>query len=148
MAKELKFPGVELATQIFGCWPSLHDAEIRWLKMDRAGIEDEHGPTVEFLIHCFEMTKKISSSGHFTLEKHTLVHFRFRKVNDLHLRDFNQQNAIFGLQIEDESDPSWEERFFKTKIEGSFGIYGSFHSRSVEILSAIPCDENGEPITK
>jgi hypothetical protein len=148
MEKELKFPGVELVTKIFGYWPSFHDAEIKWLKLDRKDTEGSFGPTLEFAIHCFEITNKVSPSGFCVLEKHTLVHFRFRQVTDLNLRDFNQQNAIFGLQIKDESDPSWEERFFKICIEPAFGLNGSFHSRCPEILSAVSCDEKGEALEK
>jgi hypothetical protein len=139
MTKELKFPGIGLVTQIFGYWPSFHDAEIKWLKMDRAHANGS-GSTLEFVIHCWETTNKVSESGYFIHKKNTLVHFRFQKITDVDLRDFNSQNAVFGLEIKS------NEHFFQIYIPGANGLNGGFNSRSVEVLSAIPCDENGEPI--
>ena len=103
------------------------------------------GPTLEFAIHCFEMTNEIAPSGCYVLRKHTLIRFRFREVSNVKLEEFNQQNAIFGLEIEDESDPSWERRpYFKVNIDPSYGIGGSFHTLRPEVVSATPCDEHGE----
>jgi Immunity protein 50 len=146
MEKLLKFPGVELITKVFGYWPSFHDAEIKWLRLDITDSEGGIGPMLEFAIHCFEITDKVSPSGFCVLEKHTLVHFRFRQVSDLDLHGFTNQNAIFGLEIEDESNPTWEDQFFKISIVASSGLGGSFHSRFPEILSAIPCNQKGEPL--
>ncbi len=88
---------------------------------------------------CFD---QVAPSGHYVLRKHTLVHFRFREVT--HIEEFNQQNAIFGLEIVDESDASWERVYFKVTIDPSYGIGGSFHTVYPEVVSAIPCDEKGE----
>jgi hypothetical protein len=79
MTQELKFPGMELVTKIFGYWPSFHDAEIKWLKMESANANGSD-PTLEFVIHCWEMTNKVSSSGCFINEKNTLVHFQFGEI--------------------------------------------------------------------
>ena len=139
-----KFPGVEQVIEIFGRWPSFHDAEIKWLRLERRAPDGGTGPVLEFAIHCFEMTDQVAPSGHCVLRKHTLIHFRFREVTDLRIEEFNQQNAIFGLEIADESDASWERPYFKVTIEPSFGIGGGFHTVYPEVVSVIPCDERGE----
>lgn len=139
-------PGAEKVTEIFGYWPSFHDAEITWLRLERRDVEGGTGPVLEFAVHCFEMTDQVAPSGHCVLRKHTLVHFRFREVSDLRIEEFNQQNAIFGLEIVDESDESWERDYFKVSIEPSFGIGGSFHSVYPEVVSALLCNERGETI--
>ncbi len=140
-----KISGVEKIIEIFGYWPSFHDAEVKWLRLDRCGgTEGDVGPVLEFAIHCFEITNQVAPSGHCVLGKHTLVHFRFREVTDLRIEEFNQQNAIFGLEIVDESDTTWERHYFKVSIEPAFGIGGSFHSVCPEVLSAVPCNERGE----
>lgn len=147
MAHEVKFKGVELVTKIFGYWPSFHDAEIKWLHLDITDdAETGTGPTLEFQIHCFEITNKVSPTGFLILDKHTLVHFRFRQITNLELSEFNRQNAIFGLSIIDESNPTWEQRYFKTVIESASGLGGSFHSPFPEILSAVLCDGDGRPV--
>jgi hypothetical protein len=138
-----KFPGVELLTDIFGYWPSFHDAEIKWLRLDISAPEGAHGPVLEFAIHCFEMTDKVAPSGAYVLQKHTLVHFRFGEVSDVRLEEFNQQNAIYGMEISDESGPGWERPYFRVSIDSSFGLGGSFHTVYPEIVSAIPCDDMG-----
>jgi hypothetical protein len=139
MAEELKFPGMELVTKIFGYWPSFHDAEIKWLKLDRADANGGLVPTLEFVIHCWETTNNVSTSGHFIRKKNTLVHFRFREISDLDLRDFNSQNAVFGLEI------NIGEQLYQIRIPGANGLNGGFNARSVEVLSVVPCDEKGEP---
>ena len=140
-----KFSGVEQVIEVFGYWPSFHDAEVKWLRLDRRDTDGGPGPVLEFAIHCFEMTDQVAPSGHYVLRKHTLIHFRFREVTNLRIQEFNQQNAIFGLQITDESDASWERPYFKVSIDPSFGIGGSFHTVYPEVVSVTSCDERGEP---
>lgn len=84
-----EIPGVEKVVEIFGHWPSFHDAEIMWLRLDRRDGEGGAGPVLEFAVHCFEMTDQVAPSGHYVLGKHTLVHFRFREVSDLRIEEFN-----------------------------------------------------------
>src|SRR5437899_3230604 len=81
--------GAEKVIAIFTHWPSFHDAEIKWLRLDRRDIEGGAGPVLEFAIHSFEMTDQIAPSGYYVLRKHTLVHFRFREVSDLRIEEFN-----------------------------------------------------------
>lgn len=142
-----KISGVEKVLNIFGYWPSFHDAEIKWLRLDRTAPNGAIGPMLEIGLHCFEMTSEVAPSGHYVLQKHTLLHFRFLEVTDLRIEDFNRQNSVFGLEIVDESGPGWESPFFSITIDPSFGIGGSFHSACPEIVSAIPCDERGEETT-
>ena len=139
-----KFSGVEQVTDIFGYWPSFHDAEIKWLRLDRRDPDGGVGAVLEFAIHCFEMTEEVAPSGHYVLRKHTLIHFRFREVTDLRLEEFNHQNVIFGLDITDEADESWERSYFRVSIDPSFGVGGCFHTVYPEVVSAISCDEKGE----
>jgi hypothetical protein len=141
-----KFPGVEQVTEIFGYWPCFHDAEVKWLRLDRHDPAGGPGPVLELALHCFEMTDEIAPSGCYVLRKHTLIHFRFREVTDLRLDEFNHQNAIFGLEIEEKSDSSREGLpYFRVTIDPSYGIGGSFHTVYPEVMSATPCDERGEP---
>ena len=91
----------ERLTSVFGCWPSFHDAEVIWLRLDRRVTSLGDGPTVETLIHTFEMTNEVSTEGFYVLRNHVLVHLRFSKVMQPILEGFNCQNALLGLSIED-----------------------------------------------
>ncbi len=145
MANIPEFPGVDQVVGVFGHWPSFHDAEIKWLRLDRHDLNGGTGPVLEFVIHCFEATNEIAPSGCYVLRKHTLVHFRFRDVTALRLADFNHQNVIFGLDIGNgPDDPIKGNSPFRITIDGSFGLEGSFDAAFSEVVSAVPCDERGE----
>jgi hypothetical protein len=62
-------------TDIFGRWPSFHDAEIISIYLDRSG---QDGPSLEAKIHLFEMTNRVDAKGYYVLKNHILVTFRFR----------------------------------------------------------------------
>lgn len=135
--------GREKLTSIFGYWPSFHDAEVVWLRLDRGSADDSCGATVDAMIHAFEMTSEVGSDGSYVLRNHTLVHFCFRDVVELELSGFNHQNALQGLTITDLRERQWEHIHFEISIDPAFGVGGSLQCHEVEILSAIPCDKNG-----
>ncbi len=56
--------GVELLVDRFGFWPSLHDAEVLWIRLDRSNGLQFQGPTVEMLVHVFEMTSEVTEEGY------------------------------------------------------------------------------------
>src|SRR5689334_12879841 len=83
-------------TQIFGYWPSFHDAEVLTMCLDRAG---DDGPSLEARVHVFEMTDQVDDRGFYVLRKHTLVTLRFADILLRNLRWFNHQNSLSGLGI-------------------------------------------------
>ncbi len=84
---------------VFGYWPSFHDAEVLRFSLDRKGHGDPHGPTVESIVHVFEITSEISPKGQYALAKHSLVTFRFLEVDALELSEFDQRNSLWALEI-------------------------------------------------
>ncbi len=46
-----KIAGAERVLDIFGAWPSFHDAEVLSLRLDRSGLSG--GPELEAEIHVF-----------------------------------------------------------------------------------------------
>lgn len=131
---------------VFGRWPSFHDAEVHWMKLDRAGaFEDDIGPMVEALVHAFEMTSEVDSGGYFRLRNHVLVHFRFCEVVDLELSDWGVQNALLGLGIRDIRDRQLERSWFEVEFTSSFGVCALFLCRGVEVMSVTPCSAQGVP---
>ena len=147
MATIPTIPGADHLINLFGYWPTFHDAEVKWLRLDRGDVSSGAGPVLEMAVHCFEMTRDITPSGRYALRKHTLAHFRFHEVMDVHLENFNRQNAISGLDIVPESNPDWEHPYFQVTIQGGYGVSGSFHAVSAEVVSAVPCDAKGEAVS-
>jgi hypothetical protein len=137
--------GGELLTSIFGYWPSYHDAEVLWLRLDRTPSEGTYGPVLETLIHTFEITDEIEPNGSYLLKNHVLVHFRFHEVVQLRLDEFNHQNSLFGLSLTDLRERQWEHIQFQVSLDPSFGLGCSFQCHKVEIVSVTPCDRHGVP---
>jgi hypothetical protein len=120
---------------IFGRWPSFHDAEILSLYLDRDG---EGGPFLDAKIHVFEMTNQVDAKGFYILEKHTLVAFRFARIVMGNIKWFNQQNVIDCLSI-DSVDPEQNDGCrFSITIESSVGCEASFECGEVIVVSVEP----------
>lgn len=135
--------GAERLTSVFGDWPSFHDAEVIWLRLDRRPSGEADGPTVEAMVHTFEITSEVGPDGSYVLRNHVPVHFCFREVVELQLSDFNHENALFGLRITDLCERQWEHIHFQVSFDPAFGVGASFQCHGVEILGVTPCDKDG-----
>lgn len=142
-------------TNIFGYWPTFHDAEIHELNLTVAEGEPwvvgSESPVVEMLIHVFEMTKDVTPEGYFILRKHTLSRLRFRNVEGLQLSDLRHQNCIFELIFGMEPATYGPigvpaSNLLTVKIDSSCGLTGEFKCQSAAVISAQPCDEDGHLI--
>jgi len=139
--------GAEKLITVFGYWPSFHDAEVLWLRMDRRAVrEDVYLPTLEMMVHAFEMTSEIGPEGAYVLRHHVLVHLRFHMVDHVKLADFNHQNALYGLYFNDIRASQLEQADFEITLEGAWGLDGSFICKAVEVVDVTPCDKGGEPL--
>jgi hypothetical protein len=145
-----------MLTDIFGYWPSFHDAEIHEVNLNVSDREPwvvgSASPVMEMSIHAFEMTKDLTPNGSFVLTKHIMTRLRFRNVEGLQLSDFSFQNCIFELVfgIEPMSYPHGggpvdgpPPNVLTVRIYSSVGLSGQFKCQSAEVLSAISCDEYG-----
>jgi hypothetical protein len=139
--------GAEQLVAVFGYWPSFHDAEVLWLRLDRRSAgEGSYGPTLEALIHAFEMTPEVGPDGYYVLRHHVLVHLQFREVVELRLDGFNHQNALSGLDLTDLQERQMERVRWAVRFDSTFGAEASFQCLAVEVVSVVPCSKAGEPI--
>jgi len=131
----------------FGYFPTFHDAEVIWVKLNRnssPGVEWPV-PTLEFVLHGWEMTQEVNEKGYYVLTKHHLVHFMFSGIDHVNLQHFNHQNAIFELRINEIENPA-DHAKLEIEICHAHGLNGTFRAVSGEVLSVTPCDESGFPI--
>lgn len=135
MGIEDKIENSELLTDIFGRFPSFHDAEVHSVILERK--ERRTLPTLKLQIHVFQMTAEVVD-GHYVLIHHTFVTFLFKEIDGLVLEGFNHQNTLQDLQITDISNRQLENLKFEVSIDGNFGIEAKFSCKSIEILSAVP----------
>ncbi len=105
-----------LVTSVLGSWPSFHDAEVLSVRLSRNGEVAVH-LTVKAMP--YDPSGKISSS---------LIELLFRGVEDVQLSDFNNQNALWDLTVEQ------NEHTKKLNISASYGLAGSFSFTDAEIL--------------
>ena len=126
-----------LLTEVFGRFPSFHDAEVHHISLDR-GERNYLDPSLRVLIHVFERTPEVDENGHYRLKNHVLVWFRFSRIVNLELADFNQQNVLQDLQIINLSNRERDKVKFKIVFHGIFGVSARFHCDSVSIESVEP----------
>jgi len=141
-------------TEIFGYWPTFHDARIQSLYLtvgSGKNWEDGYGagpPTLVMRLHVYEMTKEVTAEGYIVLAKHTFVELRFLDIEKLELRNFSYQNSIHELAFEtelgDQPGPGGiYANVLRVKLKSFPGVCAEFRCRSAEVVSAVPCDENG-----
>jgi hypothetical protein len=140
--------GSEKLTNIFGYWPSFHDAEVLELHLWRGYVEPEKNsyifPILTLKAHVWEMTQAVDERGFFVLRHHTLVTLKFRDVEDLKIDGFNHQNAIFCLSIVQRERESKASPYFDVELEQSFGIGSTFKCLGIEVLEATAWNDDFE----
>lgn len=133
--------GAEQLVAVFGDWPSFHDAEVLGIRLARgAPGEGNCCPTLEAMIHVFEMTGEVDDCGFYVLRHHVLVHFRFTEVVELVLEGFNEQNALEDLSLTDLRDRQMERVKWQVCFDSSYGVSASFQCFAVEVVSVAPFD--------
>ena len=121
-----------LLTDIFGHWPSFHDAEVISIELfrDRKGTSE---PSLRAKIHVFEMTPEIDDRGFYILKNHVLATILFRGIDENHVAGFNQQNVLRDLVITDISSRQLERLNFEVRFPSSFGVEAEFKCRAVKV---------------
>ena len=109
--------GSEKLTNIFGRWPSFHDAEVHEVHLERDHVDTyarvHEFPRLTVRVHLWVMTNDVDQKGYYVLTNHTLVRIGFYDVDNF--------------------DPS-------------FGIDATFTCQRIEIIEAVRCDAQGAPV--
>ena len=120
-----------LVTDIFGYWPSFHDAEIVSIRLERA----PDVPYLEAVIDVFQMTDEINVDGYYVNKNNTLVTLRFSDLQLHSLDSFNHQNVLFELTIEPKTDSDFR---FAIAFSSSYGCEAHFDCNTIEVIQAEP----------
>jgi len=139
----MQLPGAEKVLNIFGHWPSFHDAEVVRFVLE---VSDSFlaRPSIIADVHAFEMTDQIGEDGAYVLKHHTLISFRFAGVVQLKLDDFNNQNVLWDLYITDIRDRQMEFLNYEVHFNSSYGMDAQFLCQQVTIESVEPFDGTNE----
>jgi hypothetical protein len=129
-----KIIGHEKLTNIFGYWPSFHDAEVISVMLERIGKDEREGPILYAKIHVFQMGPEKTNDGkEFVFHHHSIVTFRFAMVKNLLIDEFNHQNVIFRLKISEKYDEERKKNLFEVEFINSFGVNCLFICDNIEI---------------
>ena len=135
-------------TDIFGYWPSFHDAEVLELSLMRGDVDPEAGryvfPVLQVRIHLWEITSEVDAQGYLVTRHYTLTTLRFHDVDEFKMEGFNHQNAILGLSVTLQDRPSGPSPIFAVHFDPAFGMGASFVCHRVVVVDAIPCSEDGK----
>lgn len=121
---------------IFGKWPSFHDAEVLRAVLDRSGPE---GPSVETMIHVFEMTSEIDSkSGLYAVKNRMLVTLRFTEISLQQIHGFNEQNVLSSLEVAELDPDAHEGRHFHVRLASLYGMDAEFECKRLIVGNVQP----------
>jgi Immunity protein 50 len=132
-----KIKNSSLLTDIFGRWPSFHDAEVISIELFR----DPNGtnePSLRAKIYVFEATPEVDSRGFFILKNHVLVTLIFRGIDDNSIAGFNQQNVLSDIAITDISSRQLDQLRYEVHFPSLFGVEAEFKCRAIEIEAVEP----------
>jgi hypothetical protein len=124
--------GWELVWDIFGRWPSFHDAEVHSLLLDRR----QGCATATMVIHTWRNTGKVLESGYYESMDHSLIHFHLENLTTLSLNSFYHQNVIFGLVVREVL--IGELRCVSMTLEPIVGLHGEISAEKVSIVQVYP----------
>lgn len=99
-----------------GSWPSLHDAEIIKVELERNG-----DPVAVLTIKAMPYHPSGKS-------EHSLIKVRFLDVSDMELFDWNEQNVVFGLYGKSYGEGT------RLIISASYRLAGTFYFREAQVL--------------
>jgi hypothetical protein len=118
---------------IFGRWPTFHDAEVLRVRLDRSGPS---GPTLDVVIHVFEMTDDVDPTGCYVRQHHTEVTLRFDGIDELKLEAFNTQNVLAGLEISEIEQPGGSR--FRVSMASLYGMAAEFECVRATVADVQP----------
>jgi hypothetical protein len=148
-------PGIESLIEgsrklidIFGYWPSFHDAEITQLDFWRGEVDREQRhyvfPVLSVLLHVWELTNQKHEHGYFILRHHTLTKMRFHDVDEFKMEGFNHQNEILELYMERRERSKGPSPIFFIEFKPGYGMGASFICARLEVVDAVPCTKAGK----
>jgi hypothetical protein len=134
-------------TSIFGGWPSFHDAEVTEIHLERGEINREAEtfafPVLTVKLVLWNLTSRVTVTGHLETEHHTLAILQFSDVENLTISGFNHQNAILGLEIEHQLTDG--RPLFHVSFDPAFGMGCEFDCAAIAVLNAVPWDVAKRP---
>jgi Immunity protein 50 len=119
--------GANKLIDLYGYWPSFHDAEVETITIEREGL------TVTIIFTTDDLVEKDGERQGNQLAKVTV---RWYEVADLALRaaDWSEENWVWDLSL------TADEKGIRTELLPNDGIGGSILARRMEVLEVQPVE--------
>ncbi len=126
---------VEKLIEVFGRYPSFHDAEILSIKLERSFDKRSSNSALTAKIRIYQARERFNNSEEkFIRWKNYEVDFEFSDIKLLQLENFNHQNVINDLIVKTLPTSETERHVFSVQIESIFGCEAFFKCNKVEIV--------------
>jgi Immunity protein 50 len=132
-----KIQNSRLLTDIFGKFPSFHDAEVHQINLIY-GEPGAFSPSLTATIHTREMTPQVDEKNQYILKNHVIVEFLFSDVYDIEIKGFSYQNVLQNLKITENPESNSETALFDVFFESIVGVTAKFICGDVSIESVVP----------
>ena len=117
----IQVAGVSDLVAWFGYWPTFHDAEVLSIHLNRSGES-------QVAIHTWHKTNQVDDGGRFVTTKHVVVIFILQGIQTAQLEDFNHQNVISGLSLNE------NEEGYRLTLHPCFGAQGTLEAKEMRIM--------------
>ena len=117
----------------FGGWPSLHNAEVLSLRIDRYH-DQPFGDRPPSLTLEVQLATAPGVGADNEVPQGPTVTLVFSGVGDLDLEGFNHQNVLWGIEVGSPPDTEGETSRFEVDLSTSFGLGGSFTCKRVAVV--------------
>jgi len=124
-------------TDWFGSWPSFRDAEVLSMHLDRRSSEKGCGSKLTVRIHAYEMTSEVDERGRYKTIKHVIITLEFEGVQEIVLDDFNCQNSLWDLSLEETVDED-RQPALGVSFRPNFGVRCDFCCMLARVKSIEP----------
>jgi Immunity protein 50 len=130
-------------TELFGHWPSFHDAEIIAVRL-RA--ESSAPSTLELELEIAELSSEVDEAGYYRDRQRCRATLRFENVSELSLMDFGPQNVLDDLVVRPTQPGDrerlkgfWGDRRYHVRFEPIPGFCDiELYCDRMTVLEAVP----------
>ena len=130
-------------TDIFGCWPSFHDAEVLELTYWRGAVKPgDWDDSNVFPVLTVKLLILGATQRNFAVAPDAVATIRFHDVEDFKMDGFNHVNQIVELSIIGQepgvvSTGTWFPQHLVVTFEPGFGMQASFRCFRIEVVDAM-----------
>jgi hypothetical protein len=127
-------PGTEEVMAALGYWPSFHDAEVLAFTMSRGKNPTDYKSEARIEVHVKEYAPRHEGTAQFEMSivKNVIISFVFTDVESLQVEDFNFQNVINSIRIEQDISNTAAGKL-RVEVESIYGFGATWLCKSAQV---------------